>query len=227
MSDDCYTKSMKRQVLRAWLGGAIICGVVAATSYGLWLSWSDHRATQSFLQSAQSGEASAREGTNERPVTSQQKSDYMVAPDLPRYLMIDKIGVHARVLRLGLNDKGQIAAPEGIWDVGWYDGGAKPSEAGTTFIDGHISGPTLPAVFVRLHELIAGDMVTIERGSGELLRYRVQTVESKKLDQLDMAALLGPHNGNAQSLVLMTCIGKFDAKRYAYDSRLIVTAKRI
>lgn len=201
--------------------------LVAGAGYIAWVNWQDHRATTAFLQSAESGRASAREGTDEHEVTTEQKTQYVVAPDLPRYLTIDKIGVHARVLRLGLNDSGAIAAPEGIWDVGWYEGSAKPSESGTAFIDGHISGPTLPAVFVRLHELAPGDMMTIERGSGELLHYAVQSVEAKQLGQIDMTALLGPHNGNAQSLVLMTCIGQFDAQRYAYDSRLIVVAKRI
>lgn len=204
----------------------LACAVMAA-GYAAWLSWQDHQATTTFLRAAQSADTSAREGTDEKPVTPQQKSDYVVAPDLPRYLTIDKIGVHARVLRLGLNDKGQVAAPQGIWDVGWYEGSALPSANGTAFIDGHISGPTLPAVFVRLHELVPGDTMTIERGSGELLHYQVQSLDSKKLNEIDMATLLGPHNGNAQSLVLMTCIGQFDVKHYAYDSRLIVVAKRI
>lgn len=207
--------------------GLLLLGMLGAVSYVAWLGWRDHQATQSFLQAAQAGSAAAREGTDEHTVSPQQKDAYTVSPDMPRYLTIEKIGVHARILRLGVNDKGAIAAPQGIWDVGWYDGSAKPSEAGTTFIDGHISGPTLPAVFVRLHELVPGDLVVIERGSGELLRYQVQSVQSQKLDQINMAALLGPHNGNAQSLVLMTCIGQFDAHAYAYDSRLMVIAKRI
>lgn len=218
---------IRRQFVIRMSVGVLAVGALALAGYAGWLSWQDHQASSAFLKAAQSGKVSAREGTDEHPVTTEQKSQYVVAPDLPRYLTINRIGVHARVLRLGLNDTGAVAAPEGIWDVGWYEGSAKPSEAGTVFIDGHISGPTLPAVFVRLHELTPGDMITIERGSGEMLQYQVQSIESMKLDQIDMAAVLGSHNGNAQSLVLMTCIGQFDAKHYAYDSRLMVIAKRV
>lgn len=211
-----------------WISGAVLVLVfVGALGFVVWLTWRDHQATTTFLQSASSAGSAAREGTDEQPVTSRTKDEYVVAPDLPRYLTINKIGVHARVLRLGVNDKGEIAAPQGIWDVGWYEGSAKPSEDGTSLIDGHISGPTLPAVFVRLHELVAGNRITIERGSGEQLQYQVQSVQSVKRDQIDMAALLGAHNGNKQSLVLMTCTGQFDATHYAYDSRLIVIATRI
>lgn len=168
-----------------------------------------------------------REGTDEQPVTPAQKEAYTVAPDRPRFLIIGKIGVHARILQLGLTDKGEVAAPQGIWDTAWYDGSAAPGNPGTSFIDGHISGPTLPAVFVRLNQLVAGDAMTVERGNGEQLHYIVQTVSAVRRDAVDMATVLGPHGTNVQSLVLMTCQGQFDAKQYSYDSRLIVVATRV
>lgn len=210
-----------------WLLGGCILILVAGLGWMMWLTWQDHVATTSFLKAASSAGSAAREGTDERPVSTSEKQSYVVAPDLPRYLTIPKIGVYARVLRLGLNDDGEIAAPQGIWDTGWYEGSAKPGENGTSFIDGHISGPTLPAVFVRLHELQSGDEIDIERGRGEMLHYKVQTVTSVKKDAIDMQTLLGPHGDNQQSLVLMTCIGQFNPAQYRYDSRLEVVAVRV
>ncbi|HEY5442554.1 MAG TPA: class F sortase, partial [Candidatus Saccharimonadales bacterium] len=64
---------------------------------------------------------------------------YAVAPDLPRYLRIPKLGVNARVLQVGVNSSGALGTPSNVFDTAWYTGSAKPGQPGATLIDGHVS----------------------------------------------------------------------------------------
>jgi LPXTG-site transpeptidase (sortase) family protein len=160
----------------------------------------------------------------EAAVSDKDKATYAVAPDLPRTISIDRIGVTARVLKLGLTKDGAVDAPKGIWDAGWYSGSAKPGTAGNMFIDGHISGPTMPAVFSKLKTLHEGDSIGIERGDGKKLTYKVSTVTTQKLADIDMAKVLAGPGG--ESLTIMTCGGNYQGN-YTYDSRVIVVAKRV
>ena len=53
--------------------------------------------------------------------TEQEVREYTVAPDRPRYLTVEKLGINkARILPMGVNAKGELATPNNIFDVGWY-----------------------------------------------------------------------------------------------------------
>lgn len=165
---------------------------------------------------------SRRAATDETPPTAAQKQSYTVSAEMPRYLRIEALAIDARILPLGKDHEGRIAAPDGIWDTGWYSASSRPGEAGVSFIDGHISGPALPAVFKDLHALRSGDKVVVERGDGALLRYRVVTVRTQQVEEIDMASLLSTAVDGKPTLVLMTCGGNFDRTAYAYDQRVVV-----
>jgi LPXTG-site transpeptidase (sortase) family protein len=152
---------------------------------------------------------SGAEGTDERPVTESQKKEYVVAPDMPRTMRIPSIGVDARVLRMGINDEGAVESPYNIWDTGWYDGSAKPGEKGNAFINGHISGPTEPAVFSKLKDVKVGAEVVVERGDGSLLTYRVISNQTKRLDDIRMNDVLALPIGSDEVLSIMTCGGDY------------------
>jgi LPXTG-site transpeptidase (sortase) family protein len=162
---------------------------------------------------------------NEAPVSSSTKQQYTVAADMPRTISIDRIGVNARVLRMSVTSDGAIQAPAGIWDTGWYDGSAKPGQSGNAFIDGHISGPTMAAVFAKLKDLKSGDAITIERGDGSVLKYAVSSVTTTKLTDINMNNVLQGPGGSTQTLTIMTCGGSYQGN-YTYDSRVIVQAVR-
>lgn len=199
-------------VISLLVAGAIIWGLVIAPRY-----------TVRITPEAQV--AISRRGPTDEPVpTLQEKQAYTVPADAPRYLRISKIGVEARVLGLGRDSEGRIGVPPGIWDVAWYTGSAKPGEAGVTFIDGHISGPNLPAVFKDLHRLASGDSIQLERGDGSRLNYTVRTVETKSLATINMDELLTTPIDDKTTLILMTCGGNFDARDYSYDHRAVVVA---
>lgn len=192
------------------------CGVIA----GAW--WLYFQPRYSIEVTPHEVAVSRREAPSEAVPTVAEKQTYVVAADAPRYLRIERLGIEARVLQVGLDDEGKIAAPAGVWDVGWYSGSSRPGEAGVSFIDGHISGPTLPAIFKELHLLQPNDIVTVERGDGTQLRYEVASIRTQQLEEVDMENLLSAQSDGKSTLVLMTCGGKFDHQAVTYDQRVVV-----
>lgn len=202
----------------------LICVLSCAGIAGLAWLWLVYLQPRYSVRLTSQGEIaiSRRTAADEQPPTAEQRQGYTVAAEAPRYLKIEKLGVNARVLPVGRSTLGEVAAPAGIWDVGWYDASARPGEAGVSFIDGHISGPTLPAVFKDLHALSHHDDIVVERGDGALLHYKVESVQVERLADIDMNALLTTVVDGKPTLVLMTCGGEFNEKSYTYDRRVVV-----
>ena len=208
-------RSQKRMILILALAG------IAAGLTCVWLVYIESRYS---VQLSPRGEltVSRRTAANEQPPTVRQKEEYAVAAEAPRFLRISSIGVDARIVPVGKDAAGQIGAPTGIWDVGWYSASNRPGESGVSFIDGHISGPTLPAVFKDLHTLKMHDSIAIERGDGVRLQYQVESVAVRQLTDIDMDALLKTAVNGKPTLVLMTCGGEFNEQAYTYDQRVVV-----
>lgn len=164
-------------------------------------------------------DSTAYDETKPPPAAS---DSYAVAPSLPRFINIPSIMISGRVRRVTLNNNNTLEAPRNIYDAGWYDGSAKPGEDGAVFIDGHVSGPTQHGIFYYLHKLKIGETVTIERGDGKKLNYKVVAAELFDADKVDMAKALKPYDGAKEGLNLMTCGGKFIPAKQEYDKRLVV-----
>lgn len=148
--------------------------------------------------------------------------DYKVAPDMPRFFNIEKLGVHARVKRVGVSADNVLKAPANIFDVGWYDGSAKPGENGTVVLDGHVSGPTKHGVFYNAGSLKAGDKVQLERGDGKVLSYTVTAVETHDYDKVDMSKVLTSSVPGKPALNFMTCAGRFNVRTNSFEQRIVV-----
>ncbi|CAN5614992.1 hypothetical protein BH23PAT1_BH23PAT1_5090 [soil metagenome] len=149
---------------------------------------------------------------------------YSVAPDLPRLISIHKSGVSARIQRVGVKPNNELAVPRNTNDTGWYEGSAKPGENGAMLIVGHASGLTQPGVFHNLKNLIAGDMINVERGDGQNFRYKVVKSEVYAKDKVDMTKALVSIKPGKKGLNLITCDGRYDAKTETYDKRMVVYA---
>ena len=174
--------------------------------------------------------ASAPDGNGdvvEEDVTEQMKAAHKVAPDRPRFLSIEKLGVdRARVFEVGVNNLGQMQTPINIFDVGWYRGSGKPGSGGTLVIDGHNGGPTMEGVFKHLPSLVAGDIILIERGDGKFFRYKVvenATVPLAEADSYMKNAVTTPEKGK-ESLTLITCTGEWSQVQQTYLSRQFLRA---
>lgn len=215
------------ELRKNWIGlmliaiSIVILITVAFSTYDTWRQNQELRKDVTTARVAT--DSTVREGTDETQVTGSDVNSYAVSADMPRILHIPRIDVKARVFRMGISD-GTIQAPENVWDTGWYQGSAKPGEKGTAFIDGHISGPSQPAVFHKLSTLTKGDRIEVERGDGTIIRYSVSAVETIPLKDVDMQSILNSSTAT-ESLVLMTCGGEYMGN-YKYDSRVVVHATR-
>ena len=172
-------------------------------------------------------ETESQEELIEVEPTKEEKNEYTVAPDRPRYLSIEKIGADkARVLPMGINEKGELGTPNNIFDVGWYVDSGKPGEGGTMVIDGHNGGPHVHGIFKKLPELKEGDIIKIERGDGKVFKYRVKenvTVALEEADKYMSTAARTPEPGK-ESVTLISCTGEWSQTQKTYLSRQFVRA---
>ncbi len=170
------------------------------------------------------------EDVDESDVTEQMKQAWKVAADKPRFLSIESLGIdRARVIEVGLNNKGRLLVPGNIFDVGWYRSSGKPGAGGTLVIDGHNGGPNIEGVFKHLPDLKIGDIITIERGDGKFFKYRVVENEQVPLSEADSAMnkmLVSPEAGK-ESISLITCSGVWSQAQQTYLSRQFVRAIKV
>ena len=169
----------------------------------------------------------AAEGKDEKQVSSDVINGYKVAADLPRTITIDKLNARGRVLQMGVNNDGSMQAPINIFDAGWYTGSVKPGQLGATVIIAHASGPTQGGLFEGLNKLTADEIVKVELGSGQVLKYQVVSTETVALEQVDMDKFMRPAEGIQEGLNLMTCAGSWVRESNTRAQRTIVYTKRL
>lgn len=167
------------------------------------------------------------EELDEKKPDENEIKEYKVAPDKPRYLSIEKLGVvNARVLSMTVNTDGELDTPRNIFDVGWYEGSDKPGLGGTMVIDGHNGGPHVHGVFKDLPSLANGDIIKIERGDGVVFRYKVVeniAVSLEESNKYMSVAMKSPEPGK-ESVTLITCTGEWSQKQQTYLSRQFTRA---
>lgn len=172
-------------------------------------------------------EQSGGQELDETKPTDDEVKEYIVAPDEPRYLSIEKLGVSkSRILPMGVNVNGELDTPNNIFDVGWYVGSNKPGQGGTMIIDGHNGGPHVHGVFKDTPKLTEGDTITIERGDGEVFKYKVVenvVVDLNDADKYMAVAAKSPEHGK-ESVTLITCTGEWSQSQSTYLSRQFTRA---
>lgn len=159
--------------------------------------------------------------------TEEEVHEYIVAADRPRYLTIERLGIHnARMLSMGINQKGELDTPLNIFDVGWYESSGKPGAGGTLVVDGHNGGPHVHGVFKDLPVLTVGDVIQVERGDGEIFKYSVVENNSILLSEADsymLTAVKSPDPGR-ESITLISCTGEWSQQQGTYLSRQFTRA---
>jgi LPXTG-site transpeptidase (sortase) family protein len=141
---------------------------------------------------------------------------------LPVSLTVPVIGVKTRLVTLGLLANGTLntnpldASPQ---DAGWYTGSVRPGSVGPAVIAGHINYNG-PAVFGRLTELRAGDLVYVGRADGTTVEFRVTAVQSTPKTDFPTGGVYGATAD--PELRLITCGGDFDNATGHYLNNIIV-----
>lgn len=171
--------------------------------------------------------------TNPAPSTTnaKQQAVYAVAPDLPKFLTIQKLGLtNVQIAQVGLTKDGAIGAPLTATQVAWYNGSAKPGAAsGALFIDGHIAADTHGghSVFTNLSKLVVGDKITVTRGDDIAYTFQVTKTAVVPLAAVDMNAMLTSAVPGKLGLNLMTCAGTYQATSQTFDHRTEVFAVKV
>ncbi len=139
----------------------------------------------------------------------------------PSRLSIPALKINASVQSVGVNAKGNMAAPSNFTDVAWYKYGFVPGQQGNAVVAGHVdNGLGLSGVFKRLKDLKVGDDVYIERKDGAKLHFVVVEVKSYPYKEVPLEKLFG--NSNKAMLNLISCEGAWIKTDKTYDKRLVV-----
>ena len=149
--------------------------------------------------------------------------DRRAAP--PRWIRIPAIGVHTRVIPLGLNPDRTMQTPTSFSVTGWYKPWREPGERGAAVITGHVDSVDGPAVFYRLRELRRGDIIRIARADHTVVRFRVEGLERWPKAEFPTKRVFRPTR--IAALRLVTCSGNFDASTGHYVDNTIVYAARV
>lgn len=137
-------------------------------------------------------------------------------------VQISAIGVDSALVQLHRNTDDVLLAPTDPNVAGWYADGTVPGDAGPAVIAGHVDAHHGPAVFYNLKNLEQGDVVTITRSDGRVVRFRIDGVDRYPKDDFPTAAVYGATPD--ASLRLITCGGTFDYARHHYRDNVVAYA---
>jgi len=223
IDDDIRYLMKRRRVLYA--SPAVLFVTVAAIT--LWAPFSGHpqelSAQQvSAVESTIQPDVVPFAGASDEQPASNYLETYHVAPERPRILTIESLGVKARVFEVGTDGRGQPQLAKNSYDAGWYNVGTLPGAPGAVVLSGACSGSVGNGVFSRLGELSSGDKLTVEKGDGTILTYNVTYSEKLPVDSVDMTVVLQPPYGTTKGLNLIGCTGSYSTKTNDFADRTIV-----
>lgn len=145
-----------------------------------------------------------------------------IAP--PIGLRIDSLGVDAPVDPYGVDRAtGQMAVPDNVTDVGWYEYGPRPGEPGSSVLAAHVDlAGSGPGVFFDLRTLVEGDRITVLHEDGSESPFRVVARSTYEKEELPLEVIFSREGPSV--LTLITCGGGFNSNVSRYDSNVVVYA---
>lgn len=141
----------------------------------------------------------------------------------PVGLKIDKLGIDAQVGAYGVDSQGRMDVPDNITEVGWYEFGPSPGEAGSAVLAAHVdlAGPGR-GLFYDLDALDPGDIVSVTYSDGSVADFEVDARSVYLKSDLPLETIFS-RNGKPV-LTLVTCGGAFSRSANSYDSNVVVYA---
>lgn len=110
--------------------------------------------------------------------------------------------------------------------AGWYRLGPSPGEFGNSVIVGHVDTRKKgPAVFFNLGRLRKGDLITVTRADGTVVRFAVDDVRLFAKSSFPSQAVYG--TGDESRLRIVTCGGRYDRTARDYLDNVVAFASRI
>lgn len=206
--------------LRSFFGHGLTILLLAVSLFGFYqlgsLALEVHHTDTSHVAAAASPTGTPKKQSAAPAVNSLPRST-------PTELVIPSINVDAPVVGVSQNSDGTIEVP-GPTDTGWYTPGPSPGEVGPAVIVGHVDYVNVgEAVFWNLHNMKAGDEVTVNRQDGSTVKFKVTSVESYGQDAFPTQKVYG--NIDYPGLRLVTCAGDFNYATHHYSDDLVVYAR--
>jgi len=113
---------------------------------------------------------------SEKKPTDKEIAEYQVEKDLPRYLDIKRLDIHARIQRSEVDTNGLLAVPNNIYDANWYAGSSTPGQNSYIILSGIHSTENNKGIFADLDSLEQDDEIIIETGAGDQYTYQVKEI---------------------------------------------------
>jgi LPXTG-site transpeptidase (sortase) family protein len=213
----------------AIVAGIVLCGAVALVPIGVLksqLANDDSVATGDLREIiAPSGHEEASPAATVTPLPE-------VAA--PMRMVIEKMGVDAPIITVGLDANRLPEAPNGPDVVAWYDFSVKPGQGSNAVFSGHVdwtvNSQPVTAVFWGLGELEEGDVVKLLLEDGGELRYRVTDNATIKHDDPDGVKVMDKTPTDV--ITLISCGGTWVPDRSMalggnYTHRVVVRAELV
>ncbi len=142
----------------------------------------------------------------------------------PVGLAIGGLGIDAHVTPAGVDRAtGQMAVPDNVDDVAWYEYGPTPGDPGSAVLAAHVDLESQgPGVFFELRSLEPGDIVTVSYEDGTQRRFTVEARVIYDKSELPLDAIFAREGDPV--LTLITCGGDFNWTERSYDANVVVYA---
>lgn len=143
----------------------------------------------------------------------------------PARFMIPRLNINAEVKSIGLTKDGAIGAPEGAYEVSWFNEGTRPGQKGNAIVSGHSgrwkNGSN--SIFDLLYTLQSGEKINVKDEHGKVISF---TVKGKRVYGKDENVPELFYKSDNAYLNIITCYGDWIEKEKTYSKRLIVFAQK-
>lgn len=144
----------------------------------------------------------------------------------PVALAVPAIGARTEAfMDLGLDPAGALEVPPDARTAGWFTRSPAPGATGPSVIAGHVDYAGVPGVFVRLHELGAGDEIAVRRADGTEAVFEAYRVQRYPKSAFPTEQVYGDTDG--PELRLITCGGVFDRSTGDYLDNVVAYARLV
>lgn len=195
-----------------------VCTFLGGAVLGVWVA---PRLNQPPLNGTVSAAADAGASPREHgsTISPRPHSPFPVGLEIPA------IAVATPLVGLGLTADRTVEVPHNPDRAGWFHRGPPPGQRGSAVILGHVDSTQGPAVFARLQELRAGDVVIVDRANGTTVHFVVRKSAIYDNDEFPANRVYAAQGGRRLNLV--TCGGIYDSTRGGYQSNLVVYTRLV
>ena len=140
-------------------------------------------------------------------------------------LQIPRLSIDAPIEAVGIRKNGHMDAPllHMLDGVGLYQNGVRPGQIGSAVIDGYSRRPDgSPAIFKRLGDLHAGDLILIVNQDGSEQHFHVVSLQTYLFDQVPLGRIFW--NTSGAYLNLLICDGDWLSPAQQTKKPLVVYA---